>query len=488
MSIARLEYFESDSEPDRTVEIIRLLRSFLSPDNRGSVSAQVAAGEQLLSVSMHSPGRLTVGIDICIALAMQYEDGMSNPSISGLALAILANVIEAEHVDVDLEDMILFFCDPFMVPDTFHLREVLKIVICTAERYPIQEDNGTIDLNWLSDVIESVADMLTTVIMYSLDYNLAATAWCCAYTLLHCDDWGVTNRFAECWDAASCILNCLQVENYVNLASKDGTMTCTAFKWVLATVDILNFRSKISESVKNLWQLQDFDPTCCLIVCRLIDLTLDKHWGFAAVLHRSADEHITELSEEDTFMLSGVLGRVLRGIQLDIINRQTGEIECLSAIIVDFILNNLSVLVLKQLEVIEESFLRLDHMASESVLLFCNVLLSFACAKFVKVPKLSAQFAQAMTHVSSPLHSICFLLHSTNLYDILLLGDDNSIKVQITKFVNHILFALDIGSLQSEVKFYDNTTEIVEKIKIIIARMESRNGDFETVQRDSIVL
>jgi hypothetical protein len=462
---------EEEANAADLLRAIQLCREFFScldgSADEDTRLAALEAGEQLLAMSLdqcacaalHAAG---VCVDVCEAVVTGYVasaaatsasasgGGGEDPTAACMAAGVLANMCEHGFCP-DLSAMLLRCLDGEQAPDASFLRVLFRLITnvvgeCTLDIGP------PIGAPWVAAIIPATARVLNMVLVTALDPMLLSTSWSCVYMLLACDDYTITDSFAANWDGILCIRQSLEPDSYVILiqgGSESESSDGTAFKWLLAVVDILEYRSFFIPSMHRLWHERQSGPAAAptysseqsletdtggpsrspsrdLIVARLLDLSLAIHWGFS-IMQKSDDQISHSLSDDDSFLLSSVLGRLITHYlsTLDCYNKSN------SNAVQNFLVGSISILLSTHVCVLEEALLRLDQGTVMGVLVVVNSLWR-AARVVMNLPNcgncdIRDFYFTIYGRKNCALKSIAYLFNSTDILKILAIGDQGDI-------------------------------------------------------------
>lgn len=387
-------------------DILRLCREFWG-DAAGTDCSHLEAGRQLHALSSTTAGcevlaSLALCWQVCEAVVHRHARDPIRDMLR-LAMDIIANMSEGRYVEADITPLLDWLCEGQDVADSSVLSALFKYIINACECSVDSEDRSP---GWLKGCMPPLAYIVTMAMLHSADPSLLASAWSCAYTLLSCDNVSLSSLFADNWSAVPCIYNSIDADNYVDMIQSDPFVD-TAFKWMLAVVDILAYRSSSLPTLRAAWSTPRAEgPNARDVVARLLELSLDSCWGMT-ILCRNDDQVRSTLPEQDMFLLSCVLGRVLSSVG--------PSQHCNSDIISLFIASNLMSLILKHLRVLEEALLRQEPDNIRGVMVLVTSLLDLINQGAETTPH--ADIVLKFCRPSSPLHSIIYLFQATNLVE-----------------------------------------------------------------------
>lgn len=399
-------------EAEKEFFITQLCREFLAVGaevNAAEVGrVRLAAAEQLKAISSNSNhcnlGSLDLCLDVCQAVALQHVDFVSDPIYASIALSILVDLTEGGVRQIDFSDIFKHFCGSCDLPNADILLELYRLAINEAESCI----DNTIPASQLIEVLPNLAGALLFTITYALDFQLIEQAWCCIYTLLQFENQPFTDILMSNLDIVYGIRTSLSDGNLLMLIQQGEN---TGFKWVLACIDIVSYRSCHNQCVCRRWSLREQDTECIDVIIRLLDLTLDKHWGLA-ILAKGEECMTSQLSQEDYFMLSSVLSRVLIQVLPGFCTALSAENgTATSNVLFRYLLHNAPQLISKQLQVLEECLLYTDPAIIGGTSTLLSILMNIA----YEILPFCSEYSHLLFGHASPLPSISFLLHNTDL-------------------------------------------------------------------------
>lgn len=446
----------------------------------GWTQSALHALEELLAISMDpsGPREDLLGGDVscsnvCSMVVEKFamSCGKESPTAARLALSVLANLSDHHQMTSDLSEMLVSLMDVACCHDAPMLRQVCRLIANEVRRrhasFKRCNNNGASTAadsdstaSWIPKLMTATAIMFNFVLVNTVDTKLLQTAWSCVHAIIDCADPVVCSTFADHWDGPDCTYSCLSSGSYLLLVQKDDMNNDTALKWLLMSVESLSSREKSVPALHSLWCSAsavypglDYD----LITARIVDLSLDQHWEMNSRLQRPNDHMLRSLSIEDSVLMASMLGKLLCTYLIN--NFPAGK--CSETVNLK-IFANVNNVIGKCIRVLDEVLLRLDPTCVKAVTLSLQLLLQLVVLSGSH-PTLHDLFKPHDFHQkvfgkkNRALHSIAYLLKSTNILEVLAAAEtDQQISVlrEVSKFSTLLVSAHDVTSMASSSKSY----------------------------------